>query len=303
MTRNIKNIMKNTQNNIQNITRAGGRQWLRYILCGALIGAGAMLPGVSGGVLAVAFGIYRPFIEILTHPKRGIIKYKNLIPPLAIGWMIGFWGIARGLAVMTDISMTVSAWLFIGLIAGTMPVLYREAGKNGHPASAWYIFIFCLCALFGVLYYFNHIPRDISASPGWIQYGFCGILCGLGIIIPGLTSSAILISLGLYQPMLQSLSDFDWPVLLIYLTGMGISVLLMARVITWLFRKYHAAAFHGILGIVAASTASMIPLNPRDYRGANEIIFSVLCAAAGFVLASRMARMDEQIENQSNQSK
>ena len=274
--------------------KSGYFKYYKYFLCGAFIGAGAMLPGVSGGILAVAFGIYRPFMEILTRPKSAIPKYKNFIPPLALGWLIGFWGIARGLAVMTDVSMTVSAWLFIGLIAGTMPALFQEAGKNGRPVSAWLSFFICLFFIFGVLYAFRHFSREI-ASPGFIAYLFCGILCGLGIIIPGLTSSGILIALGFYQPLLQNLLNFNIPVFITFLIGMGISVLSMARVITWLFQNYHAAAFHGILGIVTASTVSMIPVNPSDYTNAREILFSVLCAVAGFFIAFFMNRAETRV--------
>ena len=69
---------------------------LRYLLCGALIGAGAILPGVSGGVLAVVFGIYRPFMEVLTHPRRALPKYWRMLIPLSLVWR-GFWALQRAL--------------------------------------------------------------------------------------------------------------------------------------------------------------------------------------------------------------
>ena len=72
-------------------------RWLRDMLCGALIGAGAILPGVSGGVLAVVFDVYRPMMETLTHPKRGFLKYWQIFLPLVIGWVIGFLGLAKGI--------------------------------------------------------------------------------------------------------------------------------------------------------------------------------------------------------------
>ncbi len=59
--------------------------WLRDFLCGALIGAGAILPGVSGGVLAVVFGIYRPFMEVLTRPRKAVPKYWKMLIPLGLG--------------------------------------------------------------------------------------------------------------------------------------------------------------------------------------------------------------------------
>ena len=102
--------------------------WLRDLLCGILIGAGAILPGVSGGVLAVVFDIYRPFMEVLTQPRTAIPKYWKWFPPIALGWCLGFLGFAKGIAAAIDLSQTVTTWLFIGLIVGTLPSLFREAG-------------------------------------------------------------------------------------------------------------------------------------------------------------------------------
>ena len=73
-------------------------RWLGDLLCGILIGAGAILPGVSGGVLAVVFDIYQPMMEILTYPRRAIPQYWGRIPPLIAGWCVGFVAFAKGIA-------------------------------------------------------------------------------------------------------------------------------------------------------------------------------------------------------------
>ena len=78
--------------------QADRARWLRDLLCGALIGAGAILPGVSGGVLAVVFDVYRPMMETLAHPGRGIRKYWHIFLPLGIGWAVGFLGLAKGIS-------------------------------------------------------------------------------------------------------------------------------------------------------------------------------------------------------------
>ena len=60
------------------------------IVQGIIIGAGAILPGISGGVLAVVFGIYRPAMELLTHPRRALQRYWRMLLAVGIGWAIGF---------------------------------------------------------------------------------------------------------------------------------------------------------------------------------------------------------------------
>ena len=120
-------------------------RWLRDLLCGALIGAGAILPGVSGGVLAVVFDVYRPVMETLTHPKQGLRRYWHIFLPLGIGCAAGFLGLARGITAAYSVSAAATVWLFVGLIAGTFPALWREAGKQGRGTAAG---ISCgICAL------------------------------------------------------------------------------------------------------------------------------------------------------------
>lgn len=263
-------------------------RWGRDLLCGALVGAGGILPGVSGGVLAVIFDVYRPVMETLTHPKRGLRRYWRIFLPLGLGCAIGFFGLAQGIAAAYAVSDAATVWLFIGLIAGTFPALWREAGKEGHGAAAWGSCIVCALAVFGVLFYVRHILH-VSVTPDFWWYNFCGALWGAGVVIPGLTSSAILMALGLYEPVMQSLADLQFGVLSACLPGFFLAMLLLARGVTWLFRTHYAMAFHGIVGIVAASTLVIVPLR---YDSVWELLASLLCCAAGFALAFFLAWLD-----------
>ena len=266
--------------------------WLRDFLCGVLIGAGAILPGVSGGVLAVVFDIYRPFMEVLTRPRRAVPKYWKMLIPLGLGWAAGFMGFAKGISAAIALSAAATTWLFIGLIAGTAPSLFREAGKEGRSASAWGSFLLCAAAVFAGLFYVSRVVHvQVEPSFGW--YNFCGALWGMGVVIPGMTSSSVMMALGLYQPMLEGLARLDLLVLSAALPGMFLTIALLARLVTWFFRRHYAAAFHGILGFVMASTLVIVP---TEYAGAGEMALSALCAAAGFVLAYFLARMDKREE-------
>ena len=265
--------------------------WLRNLLCGALIGAGAILPGVSGGVLAVIFDIYRPMMEVLTHPRRAIPNYWKWSIPLGIGWLIGFWGFARGVAAALHISATVTTWLFIGLIAGTVPALFRQAGKEGRSAASWVSFALCALGMFATLFYVGHV-LSFQAQPGFGWYTFCGVLWGMSVVIPGLTTASILMALGLYQPVLAGLSQLDIGVMASCLPGMAAAVAVLARLVSWFFRRYYSAAFHGILGIVLASTLAILP---TQYTGAGEAALSALCCVGGFALAHFLDRLDRRI--------
>ena len=269
-----------------------GIRWLRDLLCGVLIGAGAILPGVSGGVLAVVFDIYRPFMEVLTHPREAIPKYWRWFLPIGLGCAIGFLGFAKGIAAAIDVSSTVTTWLFIGLIVGTVPSLFREAGKEGRSIGSWVSMAVCAGAIFFSLFYVGQVIC-VTVEPNFWWYNFCGALWGMSLVIPGLTSSSVMMALGLYQPMLEGLARLDFLVLSACLPGMVLTILLLARLVSWFFRKHYSIAFHGIFGIVLASTLVIIP---TSYVGAWEIVLSAVCCIGGFLLAYFMARLDRRIQ-------
>ena len=267
-------------------------RWLRDLLCGLLIGAGAILPGVSGGVLAVVFDIYRPFMEVLTRPRTAIPKYWVWFFPISLGWCAGFLGLAKGISACMDRSETATIWLFIGLILGTVPALFREAGKEGRSAACWTSMAVCALAVFAGLFYVSHVLH-VTVTPNLWWYNFCGVLWGMGIVIPGMTSSSVMMALGLYEPMLEGLANLDLMVLSASLPGLVLTVALLARLVSWFFRRYYAVAFHGILGIVLAST---LVIFPTRYTGLWEVLASALCCCGGFLLALFLGRLDRRIQ-------
>ena len=231
-------------------------------------------------------------MEVLTRPRRAVPKYWKMLIPLGLGWAAGFMGFAKGISAAIALSAAATTWLFIGLIAGTAPSLFREAGKEGRSASAWGSFLLCAAAVFAGLFYVSRVVR-VQVEPSFWWYNFCGALWGMGVVIPGMTSSSVMMALGLYQPMLEGLARLDLLVLSAALPGMFLTIALLARLVTWFFRRHYAAAFHGILGFVMASTLVIVP---TEYAGAGEMALSALCAAAGFVLAYFLARMDKREE-------
>ena len=266
-------------------------RWLRDFLCGILIGAGAILPGVSGGVLAVVFDVYRPCMEVLTHPRTAIPKYWRMLVPLGLGGGAGFLIFAKGISTALDVSTTVTTWLFIGLIVGTVPALFREAGREGRSAASWGSLAVCAAGIFASLFYVSHVA-NVTVEPNFWWYNFCGVLWGMSVVIPGMTSSSVMMALGLYEPMLDGLAHLDIAVICSSVPGIVLSILLLARFMSWLLRTHYSVTFHGILGIVLASTVVIIPL---EYT-AGEAALSAVCCCGGFLLALLMAKLDRRID-------
>lgn len=251
------------------------------VIQGIIIGAGAILPGISGGVLAVVFGIYRPMMEVLTHPKSALRRYLSMLLPVGIGWVLGFLGGGGVILALFNQSETVATCLFIGLILGTLPDLWREAGQQGRSKASYAAMCASFLALFALLLGVQ-LGSFVEMQANFGGFLFCGALWGLSFIIPGMTSSSILMAVGLLTPMVEGITAFDLSVLLPWGIGMLGIVALFARLVSNLFDRHYAVAYHAVLGIVLASTVIIVPLH---YASAAEGLWSAVCAVAGALLA------------------
>ena len=266
--------------------------WLLRVIHGALIGAGAILPGISGGVLCVLFGIYRPMMALLAHPIKTFRIYYKLFIPVLLGWAVGFFALAGLVNLLMEVSSAIAVSLFIGLIVGMIPSLYRDAGKYGHRKTGYLSMFLSFVVLFGFLLYLQQGVRiDIEGNAWW--FFFCGIIWGLSLVVPGLSSSSILIFMGLYQEMTAGISRFDLDVLIPLVLGILCTALLSARFVNRLFERHHTIAYHAILGIVIASTLLIVPL---EFKDATEVLLSIVCAVLGFLAAWGMDRYGQRVK-------
>ena len=251
------------------------------VVQGVIIGAGAILPGISGGVLAVIFGVYRPAMELLTHPRRALARYWRMLLAVGVGWLIGFLGGGGVILALFQQSETVATCLFIGLILGTLPDLWREAGAQGRSRGSYASLALSFAALFALLLgvqlgSFSEMRADFGG------FLFCGALWGMSFIIPGMTSSSILMAVGLLTPLIDGISRLDPAVLIPWALGMAGVVLLFARLVSCLFDRHYSIAYHAVIGIVLASTLIIVPL--RFASGA-ELAWSAGCAVLGAAIA------------------
>lgn len=125
--------------------------FLLRVLQGALIGLGAVLPGISGGVLCVVFGIYKPVMELLSNPFKNFKTHVPRLIPVIIGGAIGFMGIANLLAFFLEKYPEPSVCLFVGLIGGMLPSLFREAGEQGRTRGSWISMVIAMAVIFALL--------------------------------------------------------------------------------------------------------------------------------------------------------
>lgn len=263
-------------------------QTVLRLIQGALVGAGALLPGISGGVLCVAFGVYEPMMELLTHPIAAARKHARLFLPFVLGWALGFTLLAKVIELLFAASATVTLMLFFGLICGTVPALFTSTVESD-PHGSWTPFVLSTALAYLFFHILEHSVTTV-VPPSFPAFLFCGFLWGLSLIVPGLSSSSTLICLGLFEPLTAGIAAFDPAVLLPMVLGIVLTTLLFARLVHMLFGRYPAVMSRTVLGFVIASALQSLPANlstPRTW------LLSLVCFALGFAAARWMDVLGE----------
>ncbi len=267
---------------------------IKNLICGIAIGAGAILPGISGGVLCVIFGVYKPLMEALAHPLQGFRKNWKMFLPIGIGWVIGFVLFANIIEWIFNVSQLYATWLFVGLILGTVPALYKEAGNKGRTKASYVSMILTAVALITILVLVKYVVHiTVTPNTGWFL--FAGGLWGISFVVPGLSSSPMLLALDLYEPLNRGLANLDFKVLIPWIIGMGATVLLVARAVNYFFNKKESVAYHAVVGIVVASTLMIVPL---EYESIVQLPIGILFGAVGYVVAFISEKLDLKVKEE-----
>ncbi len=273
-------------------TKISPLKLIYQVIQGALIGLGAVLPGISGGVLCVVFGIYKPVMELLSNP---IANFKTHVPrliPVIVGAAIGFLGVANLLAFFLDKYPDPSVCLFIGLITGMLPSLFREAGEQGRSKGSFVSLIVCMCVIFAILIGLQ--MTSLEVRPNFVWYLFCGFCLALSIIAPGMSFSTLLMPLGLYTPFVEGIGHFDMSVLIPAGIGALVTIICLAKAINALFDHHYSIAFHGIIGIVIAATIMIIPF--ESFTNPSSCIVNVICILVGIVIALALDKFNSRVK-------
>ena len=259
---------------------------------GVFIGAGFILPGVSGGALAAVFGLYERMIMFLASITSSSKKFTTkdfkdnclFFLPVVVGACGGVFVFSVFLNYFFEVAYIQLTWFFIGCIAGVLPYLWVQAGKRGRKA----VHVFMLFLSFGLaVFLLKFIGNNLGGQVelGFVTWLAAGGLIALGLIVPGLSPSNLLLFLELYSPMTKAISELDFTAIIPIGLGGLITVLAFSRLMAFVFEKAYGFMFHLIIGLVMASTVLIIP---RE--------MSLLCFAAlilGVFLALWMCKLEE----------
>lgn len=247
---------------------------LRRFLKGFAMGAANVIPGVSGGTIAFITGIYERLIDALKKVDTTTIRLLcrlrigeawirmdgRFLAALAIGAGLSIISLARALEWCFE-HYPVLVWaFFFGLIAASLPAVARLV-SNWTPGPVIAFLSGTGIALSTVLM----TPASENDNPFYL--GICGVVATCSMIIPGLSGSYVLLLMGNYKViMIDAVNDLSGgeigPALQVLVpvgTGAVIGMLVLARLLSWLFHRWHDVAVAAISGFVSGSLVVIWP--------------------------------------------
>lgn len=266
------------------------------ILRGVVIGIANAIPGVSGGTMMVSMGIYDKLIYSVTHLFKQPVKSIKTLLPYFIGMAIGIVGLAFAIVAMFEHIPFQTCMLFIGLILGGVPILTGHLKGVRFNLSHAVVFLIFFGSII-LLQIFGGQGSDVALTVTPIslfKLVLVGIVAAATMVIPGVSGSMMLMTMGYYYPVIGSVKDFitalvafDAPkvihicmILIPFGIGVVVGIFAVAKLIEMLMDKYEALTYCGIMGLVVASPVVILMSAPL----AGMSVVTVLTGAVTFVV-------------------
>jgi len=246
---------------VQDKTKKGAGLFAYRTLSGFLIGLSVLAPGISGSIIAIMMGIYKDILELFSAPTKNIKRNLLFLLPLAIGTVASMVAFVLVFGWLFDTYEKTTYFFFVGLILGTIPVVYAEVKKHGLKIAG----IIGLVISAGITMALS-LAMGAQAAPvtgqtslSFIDMIYGGAAMGASLLVPGMSASVILILLGLYTELLFAASEImaGHYGLLVYIGVFALcmfaGVILTSRLIKRAFEKIPAIAYAVVLGFIIGS--------------------------------------------------
>lgn len=272
---------------------------LILILKGAIFGIANVIPGVSGGTIALTMGVYEDLISSISHFFKKPKKSLKFILPFAVGAALSILLMSKLISFCLDKFPFPTTLFFVGLILGGVPLLTKKLKKKTiKPLNI--VFFLITFAIVIAMYFMKSGSAEISlANPNLLMYlilAVVGMIAAATMVIPGISGSFVLMLLGFYEPVVNTVSDLtnlsnlghNLSILISFGLGVLLGMVLIAKLIEYLFAKYEIPTYYAILGFVIASILTLIMGVITTTLGVSHIIAGIclLCvgALAGYKL-------------------
>lgn len=278
---------------------------IKILLKGMVIGIANIIPGVSGGTMAVSMGIYDKLIHCLTHLFKEFKESIKFLLPVLLGAAIALVGLSFIITPAFEHFPLQTNCLFIGLIVGGLPAVWTKVKGKGIKLSYLIPFLvfFALVVGMAAMGETEGAAADLTFSAGSvIKLFFIGIIASATMVIPGVSGSMMLLLLGYYNPIVASIKAFVEALVAFDMAGilqgcgvlvpMGIGIVFgifaIAKVIEIVFEKFPMQAYWAIIGLIVASPIAILILGETGVISIISVLTSIVTLGVGFVIAMKL---------------
>ena len=283
---------------------------IKLFFVGIILGVANIIPGVSGGTLAVVFNIYDRIIGLISLNIKKIFSEWKFILPIGLGMVAGIIGFSKVITFLFENYPMQTNLFFVGIIAGSIPLVLRKINssiqetqvkKNKKPYVSTVISFLVALAIMIVMAFFKDISgssiiyTELSVKLFFILM-ISGAVGAVAMIIPGISGSFLMLALGTYATIIGSLSDFNIPLMIPTAIGILLGLLCGAYLVRTLMEKVPAQTYGSILGLVVGSIFTVFPFVLfasclQNLTGSIiTLITGILSCAVGFFIACFSAR-------------
>lgn len=278
---------------------------IKNLLKGMVIGLANIIPGVSGGTMAVSMGIYDKLIHCLTHLFKELKESIKFLVPILLGAAIALVGLSFIITPAFEHFPLQTNGLFIGLIVGGLPAVWKKVKGNKVKISHGIAFLIFFALVIGMaaMGETEGQAADLTLSV-WsvIKLFLVGVLASATMVIPGVSGSMILLVIGYYNPIVATIKEFvealvSFNILEILrccgiLIPMGIGIIVgifvIAKIIEIIFEKFPLQAFWAIIGLIVASPFAILMVSELGVITVLAVLTSLVTFAIGFVIAMKL---------------
>ena len=279
--------------------------FLKEVLRGIAIGVANIIPGVSGGPMMVSMGIYGDVIGAVTGMPKHFWKSVKFLLPYAIGMLIGIGGLSFAIGYFFLEFPFETAMLFIGLIFGGVPLLLPKIMGKRITFSETLLFVL----FFGLVVWMQFWKQgtDVALEPGIknsISLFVVGTVAAATMVIPGVSGSMLLMSLGYYTPIINRISGFlaalpalKWEelfacaaVLIPFGIGVVLGIFLVSKLVEYLLKKQERKTYFAIMGLVTSSPIAVLSGMNIVSIGFGQLLLGILLFIGGFFIANILGK-------------
>lgn len=273
----------------------GPKNSLILFIKGFILGVANIIPGVSGGTLAVSLGLYEKILDAIGTFFKNFKKNMGLLIPIAIGIGVALITTSKVVSYALTNFKAQTIFLFVGLIYGGTSLLMRKTRGKENISN---IIIFAVTFL--IVIGLNFVKADsltISfTNMGIVDYlllALIGFIASSSMVIPGISGSFVLMIFGYYEKIINTVSNLtnfselgsNLLILVPFGIGVLIGIVFMAKLITSLIKKYEVKTYFGIMGFVLSSIVVLILQIDKFTFNFGNIFTCILAFLWGYLLA------------------